>query len=253
MCKMWYTEHGNTFERLNEMNAGTIKRENLYEQVADALEKNIFSGQLPEGTRLPPEQELADQFGVSRNVVREAFKALRERGLIEIRNGDGTYVTSPDFHILSGQVKRMINMNLKDMWKLYEVRMIFETSSAQLLIERITPENLNHLAHLADEMEKHVIDTDEYVRLDTLFHRQIVKSVNNELLYALYRPMVSSMEDVIRSVSQSLPDRRRGVRQHKEMVMALRQGDKRFCDLIKNHIEGSKEDIYTFMKTKQPL
>ena len=76
----------------------TLNRVNLYERVADHLEQMILNSddsQWGEGEQLPPEQELADEFGGSRNVVREAIKLLKERGLADPKNGVGVYITRP--------------------------------------------------------------------------------------------------------------------------------------------------------------
>ena len=75
----------------------TLTRTNLYEQVADHLEEMILSDDdLKEEDKLPSETALAEQFGVSRNVIRESLKLLKERGLIDSRNGTGSYITKPE-------------------------------------------------------------------------------------------------------------------------------------------------------------
>src|SRR5512143_596110 len=71
-----------------------IQSERLYEQIVQQIEKRFLSGDLKVGDRLPPERELAEQFGVSRTAVREAGKALRQRGLVEIQPGRGTFITN---------------------------------------------------------------------------------------------------------------------------------------------------------------
>lgn len=73
--------------------AGRINHERpVWPQVADDIERDIASGALRPGTRLPTEDELAVQYGVARNTVRRAVEALRERGLLETFHGRGTYV-----------------------------------------------------------------------------------------------------------------------------------------------------------------
>ena len=79
----------------NEITFGEVSRKNLYETVADKLEESIMSNSALVGTKLPPEQTVAENYGVSRNVVREAFKTLHERGIIEVKNGEGAYVSKP--------------------------------------------------------------------------------------------------------------------------------------------------------------
>src|SRR5258708_39147664 len=71
-----------------------IQNERLYEKVVEQIERRILSGDLKVGDQLPSERELGDQFHVSRTAVREAIKALREKGLVEVRPGRGTFITN---------------------------------------------------------------------------------------------------------------------------------------------------------------
>src|SRR5689334_5009541 len=70
-----------------------VTSERLYEQIVTQIEQSILDGKLRPGDQLPSERELAEQFSVSRTAVREAVKALREKGLVDIQTGRGTFVT----------------------------------------------------------------------------------------------------------------------------------------------------------------
>ena len=83
-----------------------IKKVNLYEEIADRLEDMIVSNAENVGKKLPAEQSIANRFGVSRNVVREAFKLLKERGLITLRTGDGAYISTPEENIFTDMLSR---------------------------------------------------------------------------------------------------------------------------------------------------
>src|SRR5260221_37536 len=82
----------------------------LPELVASQIEEAIINGTFGIGTQLPSEQQLAEDFGVSRNVVREAFKFLKERGLIDILNGSGAYVCQPSSEATSNALGRYIRL-----------------------------------------------------------------------------------------------------------------------------------------------
>ncbi|WP_308289816.1 FadR/GntR family transcriptional regulator [Mycolicibacterium mageritense] len=83
---------GDQFARIEQ-----APREPLSAEVAKALLEAVFSGQIQPGTRMPSERQLAESFGVGRFVVREALKSLGLLGLLEVRQGDGTYVRPPRF------------------------------------------------------------------------------------------------------------------------------------------------------------
>jgi len=71
----------------------TVRTSRLYEQIVQQIEESILKGALKAGDQLPAERELAQRFGVSRTAVREAVKALREKGLVEAYSGRGTFIT----------------------------------------------------------------------------------------------------------------------------------------------------------------
>src|SRR5512138_3549788 len=110
-----------------------IQPERLYEQIVGQIERRILAGELKVGDQLPSEHELAQQFAVSRTAVREAVKALRQRGLVEIRPGRGTFITNAT----SGTIRSSLDMlmkfgNTKGSGNLVEVREILEPEIAAL-------------------------------------------------------------------------------------------------------------------------
>src|SRR5215813_5236055 len=88
-----------------------VERKRLPEVVASQIEEAIIDGTFAVGTQLPSEQQLAEEFGVSRNVVREAFKFLKERGLIEILNGSGAYICQPSSEATSNALGLYIRLS----------------------------------------------------------------------------------------------------------------------------------------------
>ena len=123
-------------------------RVNLYEQIADHIEKQILisgSAEWKEGERLPSEQELAGQFAVSRNVIRETIKVLKERGLVDPRNGVGAVITKPDQQKLSSMIYRYVLLQEMDPEEIYDVRCLLEVYSAQLAAERVDEEGLSRM------------------------------------------------------------------------------------------------------------
>jgi|SRR5471032_2474839 DNA-binding FadR family transcriptional regulator len=75
-----------------------IQVERLYEKIVEQIERRILTGELNSGDQLPPERELGEQFRVSRTAVREAVKALREKGLVTVRPGCGTFIAAGSAH-----------------------------------------------------------------------------------------------------------------------------------------------------------
>src|SRR5580704_13603774 len=104
-----------------------IQASRLYEQIVQQIEESIRSGDLTEGGQLPGERDLAKQFGVSRTAVREAIKALQEKGLVDAFPGRGTFVTNGTPNSMRRSVDRLVNSDEEEgRAHLVEVRDILE-------------------------------------------------------------------------------------------------------------------------------
>src|SRR4051812_9357122 len=87
-----------------------IATSRIYQQIVEQIERSIRDGQLRAGDQLPPERELAQRFGVSRTAVREAVKALGEKGLIQSQHGRGTFVTDGSEHAIRNSLDRIVTV-----------------------------------------------------------------------------------------------------------------------------------------------
>src|ERR1700688_4763073 len=114
-----------------------VRSSRLYEQIVQQVEESIHKGAMKPGDQLPPERELAQQFGVSRTAVREAVKALREKGLVEAYPGRGTFVTDGTSYSMRQSLDRMANIGQTEgSGYLVEVREILEPEIAALAATR---------------------------------------------------------------------------------------------------------------------
>ena len=229
--------------------AGEFEKKNLYEMVADELEKSILQSPEMLGERLPAEQAIADQFGVSRNIVREAFKILKERGLLSIKDGDGSYVTKPQAELFTQQIRRMVSFSQTDLEDLYQIRAMFEREAAGLVAEKITREETAALEELADQMRDAIGDPHRYVRCDLEFHCQLVKAAGNEMLYALYQPIAGALGVMIPFGSEAEELRRGGVAQHQDIVRAIQSREREaIMDAVQNHIRDARRDLLEILR-----
>lgn len=177
----------------------TPRRTGLVEQVIDQLRATIASGEWPVGGRIPPETELAASLDVGRNTVREAVRALAHSGLLDVRQGDGTYVRATTE--LSGALRKLCGAELREA---LEVRRMLEVDAARFAAVRRTDADLTELRGALAERNAAVRaqDVERVVRTDTAFHLTVVRCAHNALLAELYRGVV---EVVARSVATLLP------------------------------------------------
>ena len=166
----------------------TIQSSRLYEQIVKQIEDSIERGDLKEGDQLPAERELALQFGVSRTAVREAVKALREKGLVEAYPGRGTFITSETSNSIRLTFDRMIKSGPREgTLHLVEVREILEPEIAALAAKRVTEESLNELREAIAIMDGAKGDPDSFIEADLDFHLALAEAAANPLDFVAHR------------------------------------------------------------------
>lgn len=160
----------------------TARRTGLVDQVIEQLRASVTGGEWPVDSRIPPEAELADALGVGRNTVREAVRALAHSGILEVRQGDGTYVRATSE--VSGAVRRLCGSELRDV---LQVRRCLEVEGARLAAAARTEQDLAELRALLERRDGQQQGRHEdFPRTDTDFHLAVVRSSHNPVLTELY-------------------------------------------------------------------
>ncbi|WP_284746225.1 FadR/GntR family transcriptional regulator [Amycolatopsis sp. RTGN1] len=157
----------------------------LTDDAIDRIREFVRSGRFPAGSRLPPEHELATELGISRSPTREAVKALELARVLEVRRGDGTYVTSLAPSLLLEGLGNAVSLMEGSVLELTEVRRLLEPAATGLAATRITDSGLRTVADLLDAMQEAVEDVERLTVLDAAFHREVVAAAGNETLTAL--------------------------------------------------------------------
>ncbi|HZO97627.1 MAG TPA: FadR/GntR family transcriptional regulator [Gaiellaceae bacterium] len=199
-----------------------LQRLSLFEALAGQIEEWILSGDLEPGAKLPSEDSLGRQFGVSRPVVREALAQLRERGLIETVSGSGTYVKHPDADHLTDAVLRHLRMaagGTESIAKVYEARLAIETTTARLAAERAGEHELEQIETLLDSMRSAGKDVERWTASDLGFHVAVARASHNPFLTTLLAPLVKVIEQTIKESFRSREAVRAGLRAH-ELIFA---------------------------------
>lgn len=146
----------------------------------------ISSGELPPGARLPPEPQLAAQMGLSRSGVREAVKVLESARVLDVRRGDGTYVTSLAPRLLLEGLGVAVELLRDDtLLEVMEVRRMLEPVATGLAALRMTDTRLDELARILEDMRAAAGDAEKLITFDTAFHHTVVATAGNETLTSL--------------------------------------------------------------------
>jgi GntR family transcriptional repressor for pyruvate dehydrogenase complex len=155
--------------------------------IAEQIRSAIVNGRLAEGERLPPERELAEQFGVSRVTVRDALRALEAMGLIEVRVGarGGAFVTVPSGSVMGQTMSDMLMMQALTPDDIVEARLVVELGTVTLACARATDEDIERMRALAERAEAQ-IKAKTYTReLSWDFHALLAEMAHNVALEGL--------------------------------------------------------------------
>ena len=233
----------------------SFTRVNLYEQIADYIEKRILLSSdegWREGDKLPGEQELADSFGVSRNVIRETIKVLKERGLVESRNGVGATITKPDPGRVGATIYRYVLLEDVSTQDVYDVRCLLEVYGVQLAAQRIDEEGIGRLEALLEKMSDRSLSIQDRRETDFMFHVEIARASGNRMLEIL----MGTMKDVFMAMMEKGVVMLGGIDdacvRHERIMEALRSHDPvSAADMMRTHIETSFEHVKAYEKEKK--
>ncbi|MBD3624540.1 MAG: FadR family transcriptional regulator [Rhodobacteraceae bacterium] len=219
----------------------------LDERVYLALLDHIRSGHLPLGSRLPSENALAEDFGVSRPIVRVALARLRDEGLIVSRRGSGSYVTDGE----PAQEEGFSPLgSIDDIAAWYAYRKMIESEAAALAATNATEEGLRDLRVMVENAEKVTVTGRYKLEEDMRFHLFVAGMSGNRFLFETVRLMRPHMQFVGRFVnSMSSPTAFASDapfrKEHRELLKALEVRDPvRARALMAEHIEASEKRVF---------
>lgn len=164
-----------------------IRPRRIYEQIAEQIEALIRSRELPTGSKLPGERELAEQLGVSRPSVREALIALEASGMIEFRPSSGNFVRDPTLRSLA-TIERQKDLGPGPMEQ-FEARRAMEPACAALAAERATPEQIEALAASLRRMQAAVTSGGNPSEEHRSFHTLLAEASRNSILHGAVREL----------------------------------------------------------------
>jgi DNA-binding FadR family transcriptional regulator len=164
--------------------------------VVEGIKRMIISGALTAGSRLPVEKDRAAQRGVSRSSLREGVRALVITGVLETRQGDGTYVTALDPGILLSPIGFLVDLHRpENVADLQAVRRVLETEAVGRAAMRVTEEELDQAEQILASMELLLqaerVDHEAIMNADITFHRLIASASHNTTLEALIEALAS--------------------------------------------------------------
>lgn len=225
---------------------------NRTEYVVEQLTAAILGGEVALDQPLPPERLLAEQFGVSRNVVREAAKILQSRGLVTVRQGIGTIVQG----LTTEPMQRVISQGLvgrgDPLLKLLEVRLTLEAEIVALAASRRTRTDLNQMEKRLASFEVAMAEQDlfECARLDVAFHEALARATKNEvfvlMLDSLSGLLLESRKRALQNSTLEL-----AARHHRAIYAAVVAKDARDAAAqMRLHLNTSLQETRAWLKNQ---
>src|SRR6266853_1844256 len=232
----------------------TVRTSRLYEQIVQQIEESILKGVLKPGDQLPAERELAQRFGVSRTAVREAVKALREKGLVEAYSGRGTFITDGTSQAVRQSLDLMVKIGQPEgSTYLAEVRSILEPEIAALAAMRVQDPELATMREAVAVMDKAGQDPDAYIEADLDFHLALAEAAANPLILSLIDSIVGLLREQRLRIFKVSGGPERGQVHHKRILDAMERRDaEKAREAMKAHLEQVREDSQVSTRKRAP-
>lgn len=231
----------------------TPRRVSFGDQVYGQLQRLIQRGEYPINSRLPPEQELSQRFGVSRPVIRQALRRLSLEGVVESRKGSGTIVRIGQSTLQNGFPSLS---SVADVQQFYEFRIDIESRAAALAAVRHTPDQLREIEAAVDASAQAIQAGNLRVAADLnfSFHRAIATASGNRFHQTAVELLPNAIGHVGYEFRIGTSDEEHGrsrviLAEHMEILDAIRARDsERASTLMKEHITSAQSYLYANLK-----
>jgi GntR family transcriptional repressor for pyruvate dehydrogenase complex len=204
-------------------------RKSAVDSVIATVRDLLLSRQLKRGDRLPNEIELTKKLSTSRGSIREAMKILSAYGIIEIKRGDGTYISQSMSNRLFDHLVFQMILSDTDKKKLIELRELIELGIVKIVIANATDEDLSiiRLAHaqMAESVNRAETDPKAMTALDLGFHLAIGKASRNELIRKVYEVTLDLFAPSIEETHRRPDNSRNALRHHQNVLSGLEARD----------------------------
>jgi GntR family transcriptional repressor for pyruvate dehydrogenase complex len=231
-----------------------VRTSRLYEQIVQQIEESILKGTLRPGNQLPAERELAQQFGVSRTAVREAVKALREKGLVEAYSGRGTFVTDGTSQAIRQSLDLIVKIGQPDgSTSLAELRAILEPEIAALAASRGEEQHLTTMREAVEVMDGSRQDPEAFIEADLDFHLALAEAAANPLILSLIDSIVGLLREQRMKIFRVDGGPERGQFHHKRILQAIELRDpEKARTTMRDHLQQVCEDCRDDLTDAQP-
>jgi GntR family transcriptional regulator, transcriptional repressor for pyruvate dehydrogenase complex len=212
-----------------------IKKDPIVIELTRRLLDFIFSGSIQPGEKLPTERQLQEALNVGRSSIREAVKVLNVLGILEVKQGDGTYLTKADSGLLLETIEWGLLLGQKHTMDVIEARHDIEIAIVKYAAERGTEEELNELWSILEKLK--VSTKSDFVELDIAFHVKLAEMAKNSALKSVLLSLQSLLRTWIKTVIDVAPNTTFSYEDHYDIYVALAAHDPEKAEIaMKKHM-----------------
>lgn len=228
-----------------------IQHGRLYEKIVDQIERRILNGDLEPGDKLPSEPELARQFCVSRTAIREAMKALSQKGLIVVQPGRGTYVIDSTSSAMRNSIDLFVKIGSIDgIVDLLGVREILEPEIAALAANRALPDQIAEMKEAVEAMDNALDNPEAFIEADLDFHLALARATHNTLIPVLIDSLVALLREHRKRAASVKGGIERSQPYHKEILRAVIEKDPDLArETMRRHLIQARNEIESSLIT----
>jgi DNA-binding FadR family transcriptional regulator len=207
-----------------------VRRGSIVEEIIELFKEKLMAGELRPGERLPSEKQLTEQLGVGRTALREAIRMMSALGVIDVRQGEGSYITNDPSSSLLDPLVFAVLLKTGANQDLLELRTTLQIAYCELAAEKASQEDLVRIEQAAQEFEEisrsNMLDTDRLTDADLNFHYLIIESTHNPLVAKICKTVEYLFFTSIRSTISTEEGLSWGIKGHRNILQAIKDKDR---------------------------
>ena len=231
-----------------------IRREVLSSSLVKEIQHRISTQEFCPGDKLPPQDQLASMFGVSRTALREALKQLALMGLVEMKHGKGTFIGASTASQLLESLSPLLLMDKETTFELLEARLFIESALASLAAKKASPEDIGELGALVQGMRRDLGDGDiqAFSKKDLEFHLSIGNASKNRVLTKILQTIRDMLHQFITEALVLIPGMARSaLNYHGRILEAIEKHDAESAEKhMRDHILHIEKSTRKYHKLK---
>lgn len=231
------------------MGLSPVQQAKTYELVIERIRAAILDGSFPPGSRLPSVKSLSETLSVGQSAVREALSALRVTGLVEMRQGDGTFVAALDSRDIAGSIEQLATAANSDILALLELRISIEAGAGGYAAVRRQASHLKEMGLALNRMEQDLGNAAIGDEADFAFHYAIAKASHNPYMQLLMETISVRIQNALRKSREALfqisGEGELLLSQHREIYEAIEASD---APLASNRMQRHLEHVLSQLR-----